>query len=96
MRRLLIVLIAVFIFALGTGVVFSNENESKHSDKSKQSLSKEMLLKHPDNWVDEDLHGNYVEKYGDSKCKECHGADLNGGQDVPSCKGCHENSEEKE
>ncbi|MDO8282916.1 MAG: hypothetical protein Q7U10_09915 [Thermodesulfovibrionia bacterium] len=96
MRRLSIILISVFVFALGTGVAFSNENKSKHNENSNDKVSQELSVKHPDNWVDEELHGEYVEEYGDSKCQECHGADLKGGKDAPSCKECHDKHEDND
>lgn len=91
MKRLSIALVAVFILAVGVGVVFSDEHKS-----SKKSISSELAAKHPDNWADEDIHGGYVEKYGDSKCQECHGSDLKGLNEAPSCQECHDKHEEND
>jgi len=83
MRVLSIVLALVFIMAVGAGTV------SAESRKHKKNISSTLSEEHPDNWADEDLHGEHVEKYGNSKCKECHGENLKGNDDAPSCRGCH-------
>ena len=84
MRILSIVLAFVFVIAVASGTV------SGDSKKHKKIISSTLAEEHPKNWVDEDFHGEYVEKYGDSKCKECHGSDLKGDDKAPSCKGCHD------
>jgi len=83
MRLLSIFLAFAFVLAIGTHPAVGD------SHSNERTISRNLAENHPANWVDEDMHGEYVEKYGSSKCKACHGRNLQGNQDVPSCKGCH-------
>lgn len=66
-----------------------DDDDEEHSRKKR--FMAEDLKEHPVNWSGDDQHGEYAEHRGTKDCMACHGADLRGSEEAPSCFTCHKN-----